>query len=106
MSFEPYAVGMAGLWVPETGIVDFVRVAETYRQLLEARGGQIVFGARLNSVVRDGSELLCLTTRGDFRARNLVNAAGLYSDRVAISCGPGARRENRSVSWRILCGGA
>lgn len=85
--FEPYAVGMAGLWVPETGIVDFVQVAETYRKLLEARGGQIVFGARLISVVRDGSELRCLTTRGEFRARNLVNAAGLYSDRVARSCG-------------------
>ena len=46
--FEPYAVGMAGLWVPETGIVDFVQVAESYRQLLEARGARIVFGARLN----------------------------------------------------------
>ena len=84
---EPYAAGVAGLWVPDTGIVDFVQVAETYQRLLQEAGVDIVLGAKLEQVVRDGSELRCVTTKGEYRARNLVNCAGLYSDRVARCCG-------------------
>lgn len=84
---EPHAAGVAGLWVPETGIVNFVQVAEAYQRLLEESGVEIVFCAKLEQVVRDGAELRCVTSKGEFRARNLVNCAGLYSDRVARCCG-------------------
>ena len=42
---EPHAVGMAGLSVPETGIVDFVAVARVYARLFHeaaARSGSAI----------------------------------------------------------------
>ena len=41
---EPHATGLDGLWVPETGIVDFVAVARVYAQLFQAAGGEIRLG--------------------------------------------------------------
>ncbi|NIM00490.1 MAG: L-2-hydroxyglutarate oxidase, partial [Acidobacteria bacterium] len=50
-------------------------------------GGEIRTSARLVGFRRDGASLALETTAGDFVARNLVNCAGLQSDRVARLCG-------------------
>jgi L-2-hydroxyglutarate oxidase len=84
---EPHATGIAGLLVPETGIVDFADVARTLARLVETAGGTIQTGARVVAVRRDGGALVVETTRGPVRCRHLVNCAGLHSDRVARLCG-------------------
>ena len=96
--YEPHVRGVAALWVPDTGIVDFVEVARTYRCLLEESGAEFRFGAKLVRVVQDGHELRCITEQGEFRARNLVNCAGLYSDVVARNCG--VRPDVRIIPFR------
>ena len=84
---EPHATGLAGLLVPDTGIVDFADVARALARLVEAAGGTIRTGARVVGVRRDGAELVVETTQGPVRCRHLVNCAGLHSDRVARLCG-------------------
>lgn len=84
---EPEVAGLAGLFVPQTGIVDFGRVAHAYAEVVRAAGGEIRTAARLVGGVRDADGVVCLTTAGDFRARALVNCAGLHCDRVARLCG-------------------
>lgn len=84
---EPHAAGIAALWVPETGIVDYPAVAQGYGRRIEARGGAVWTGARLLGVRRDGSGLVAETTRGTVASKLLVNCAGLQSDRVARLCG-------------------
>jgi (S)-2-hydroxyglutarate dehydrogenase len=84
---EPHTVGVAGLHVPETGIVDYRRVVEAYAEVVRAGGGEIVTEARVRKVTRDGEELVVETTRGARRARALINCAGLQCDRVARLCG-------------------
>jgi len=84
---EPQVAGIAGLFVPDTGIVDYGRVALAYADAVRAAGGEIRTGARLVGVARDEAAVVCLTAAGDFRARALVNCAGLQSDRVARLCG-------------------
>src|SRR5262245_15389549 len=90
---EPHVAGIAGLWVPQTGIVDYRIVARKYAELVRATGGEIRLDARLHYCKRRADELVLGTTAGEFRARNLINCGGLQCDRVAQLCGadPGIR---------------
>jgi len=90
---EPHAVGVAGLLVPQTGIVDYVSVTEAYAGEVRGAGGEIRTGARLLRVQRDGSGLVLETTAGTVRCRALINCSGLQSDRIARLAGvePGVR---------------
>lgn len=84
---EPHAAGIAALWVPETGIVDYPAVARAYGRRIEAAGGQVLTGARVGAVRRDGSGLTVETARGTVRCSYFVNCAGLQADRIARLCG-------------------
>jgi (S)-2-hydroxyglutarate dehydrogenase len=84
---EPHAAGIAALWVPESGIVDYPAVARASARRIEEREGRIATGARLLKVHRRGAGLALETARGDFACRLLVNCAGLQCDRVARLCG-------------------
>jgi L-2-hydroxyglutarate oxidase len=98
---EPHAAGIAGLHVPETGIVDYKGVAQGYARRIEARGGQVLTGARVTAVRRDSGHpggLVLETPRGAVSCARLVNCAGLQSDRVARLCG--AEPEVRIVPFR------
>ena len=84
---EPHAAGIAALWVPETGIVDYPAVAQAYGRRIEARGGTVWTGARVQAVRRNGAGLVAETLRGDINCKLLINCAGLQSDRIARLCG-------------------
>jgi len=80
---EPAAAGIAGLFVPDTGIVDYVQVTERLAARLRARGGTVATSCRVVAIRRDGRSLRVETTGGAMACRLLVNCAGLQSDRVA-----------------------
>ncbi len=89
---EPQAAGIDGLYVPDTGIVDYTAVTEAYAARVREGGGDIVLRARVTACRRDGGEggatdLVLETARGAVRCAALVNCAGLHSDRVARLCG-------------------
>jgi len=84
---EPQATGIAALFVPETGIVDYPGVARAYARRIEAGGGTVLTGARVAGVRRNGTGLVVETARGTVSCGFLVNCAGLQSDRVARLCG-------------------
>jgi L-2-hydroxyglutarate oxidase len=90
---EPNVAGIAGLLVPETGIVDFARVSAAFAARIRAAGGEIRTGARLLGVRREPGEVVLVTAAGDLRSRALVACAGLQSDLIARRCGlePGLR---------------
>ncbi len=84
---EPHAAGLAALKVPETGIVDFTQVAEAFAAVVEEEGGVLRTSTEVEDVSETEGEVEISTNRGTFRARSLVNCAGLHSDRVALLCG-------------------
>lgn len=90
--YEPEVRGLAAIHVGTTGVCDFVGVA---RQLAEASGAEIRYGAQVERVDRRAELGVAVrTTRGDVvRGRVLVNCAGLYCDEVARMTGdePGVR---------------
>ncbi len=85
--YEPHVAGLDGLWVPTTGIVDFPGVTETYARLVREGGGEVKLNARVRSIAARGGEVVLQTDAGEFRARNLINCAGLQSDRIARMAG-------------------
>jgi L-2-hydroxyglutarate oxidase LhgO len=84
---EPHASGVAGLFVAETGIVDYRAVASAYRRELERRGASLVTGARALSIASRTDRVRIESTEGAFEAQVLVGCAGLESDRVARMAG-------------------
>jgi L-2-hydroxyglutarate oxidase len=85
--YEPQVEGIAGLHVPQTGIVDYVAVTEAYADVVRRRGGEIRTSHRVVSVRRTPDGLRLGTSRGEVRCRYLVNCAGLQCDRVARLAG-------------------
>ena len=85
--YEPNVKGVVGLFVPQTGIVDFLQVTNSYAKIFREAGGEIETSCRFISVKRLGKELILKTSCGDIKSKFLVNCSGLYSDRVAKACG-------------------
>lgn len=79
---EPNITGLAALWVRDSGIVDYSRVAAEMARQLTARGGTILTGCALQGVNRDGSTLQLHTSRGSLQTRLAIGCAGLAADRV------------------------
>jgi len=84
---EPHASGLAAIKVPSTGIVDFAKVAEAFAALVEEKGGQLRASTEVERISETDGAVVMGTNRGTFRARALINCAGLQSDRVARLCG-------------------
>ncbi len=85
--FEPAVSGVAGLHVPETGIVDFAEVTRVYAEHVRQAGGEVRLQTRVRRGQRRGGELVLETTRGEVACLHLINCAGLRSDQVARHCG-------------------
>ncbi len=85
--FEPHVNGIAGLHVKQTGIVDYTAVTDTYGNIVREKGGEVRLNARVSQVHRGGNEIVLETAAGEVHTRNLINCAGLQSDRVARMCG-------------------
>ena len=95
---EPHSSGIRALRVPGTGITDYGAVARKFAELVTVQGGEIVTGARVYGIVRRGQESVVETTRGHFQTSQIINCAGLHSDRVARLAG--ARLDLQIVPFR------
>lgn len=80
---EPHVAGVEGLFVPQTGIIDYKIVAEKLAENVRAAGGEIRLGERVTGLAKGPSRSIVTTERGSYEARLVVNCAGLYSDKVA-----------------------
>ncbi|MDT8897099.1 L-2-hydroxyglutarate oxidase [Thermanaerothrix sp. 4228-RoL] len=85
--YEPHSTGLAAIYVPYTGIVDYTQVTQKYAELAQAQGATLQTRARLIGVKQTGNVIILETTAGTYETRHLINCAGLHSDRVARMCG-------------------
>ncbi len=86
---EPHAVGIAGLYSPGTGIVDYGRVVAAYAAEVTSAGGTILLSHRLTALRTDGQTQVLETTGGTVRATSVITCAGLWADQVAAMTGGG-----------------
>jgi L-2-hydroxyglutarate oxidase len=97
---EPHVAGMAGLRVPEEGIVDYPKVCAALASKIR---GRVVTNARVRHLrpqSRNGPSggWVAETTAGEFSSDLLVNCAGLHCDQVSEMAG--MKRELRIVPFR------
>ncbi len=96
---EPHARGVAALHSPDTGVVDFKRVAAAYADDVRAAGGEVRTGSEVTGLRAGGSGLdLSLREGPPLRAGFAVLCAGAWSDRLAVMAG--APAEPRIVPFR------
>ena len=82
-------VARGGLWFPDDGVIDLGVLVESYAVAARAGGVRIVTGAEVMAVVPDdgrgggGGGVVVHTPHGALDARQLVVAAGAWSDEVA-----------------------
>ena len=84
---EPYAAGIDAVHVPETGIVNFSHVCRRLAELVQKARGQVRTETQVVGIRRERDVFVLQTPAGAFRARSVINCAGLYSDRVVAMSG-------------------
>ncbi|OKL38404.1 L-2-hydroxyglutarate oxidase [Pontibacter flavimaris] len=81
---EPHCTGIRGIHVPQTGIIDYPKMAETLLDLYQNKyGGEAVFGEKVINIHSQNSTVHVETDKHMYAADNMVSCAGLFSDRVA-----------------------
>ncbi len=84
---EPSVRGLAGIHVPDAGIVDFGGVCRRLAERSAEKGGQILSGRKVTGLDTRADRVVVETSGGAIEARCVVNCAGLYSDTVARLAG-------------------
>jgi L-2-hydroxyglutarate oxidase len=81
--YEPYCAGVAAIHVPQTGIVDYKLVAQTYAKKFQSIGGEIFLDHKVLKINNLNSVSSIKTKYHEFVGKLVINCAGLYSDKVA-----------------------
>jgi len=86
--YEPHVAGIAGIHVPQTGIVDYRVVAEKYAEVLQRKGGELRLGEKVSDIRLGSNNVTVVTQKSTYTAKLIVNCAGLYSDKIAKLTSP------------------
>lgn len=84
---EPYAAGVAAIYIPDAAVVDFKAVAERLAMRFEQTGGIILTNHKVVGIQESEHSVIVQTKDDTFVAPTAVNAAGLYADRLAEQTG-------------------
>lgn len=83
LEYEPHVNGTAGIFVSQTGIVNYKKVAEKYLEKFLENGGAISFNQKVSAIKQHTSTTEVITEDKTFNTRLVINCAGLYSDKIA-----------------------
>lgn len=80
---EPHVTGVEGIFVPQTGIIDYTQVCEAYARKFRELGGELHLSERVEQLTPGTSLSVVVTNKSRYETKLLVNCAGLYSDKIA-----------------------
>lgn len=82
---EPHVRGIAGIWVPCTGIIDFRGLTERLAELIMAQNAasKVLTSHCVTGIQKMGGESIVATDRGNFKGRHVIFCGGLQADRLA-----------------------
>ena len=92
---EPHCAGRRGLFVPETGIIDYKQMCEKLAVRITALGGEIRLGEKIESISSSLSRQRVSTSHSSYDSKVVVVCAGLQADRLAS-------KMDRNLDLRIL----
>ena len=96
--YEPHVAGVSGLFVPQTGIIDYKLVADKYAEKFKHFGGEIHSSNKLVKFEEDKGFIHVHTEHQRLTTRLVVNCSGLYSDKIAKLTG--AKIDYKIVPFR------
>ncbi|MEP1033242.1 L-2-hydroxyglutarate oxidase [Ekhidna sp.] len=81
--YEPNIAGVSGLYVPQTGIIDYKVVADKYAEKFKHFGGEIFSSNKFMSFKEERGFIHVHTENERLTTRVVVNCSGLYTDKIA-----------------------
>jgi (S)-2-hydroxyglutarate dehydrogenase len=81
--YEPHVHGLQGIFVPQTGIIDYKKVAEKYGDVLRSKEVDINLGEQVIDIQLSAAKVVVVTQKQSYSSKLIVNCAGLYSDKIA-----------------------
>ena len=84
--------------MPETGIIDYKKVAAAYASKIRDAGGDIRLSQRVVGILDRPDEIVLQTSGGDYRTKHLINCCGLQSDFIAQMTRGGNQAAGRSIA--------
>ncbi len=89
-TIEPHVRSIAGVWVPQTGIINYKEVSIKYASRIKDMGGEIITGEEVLSI-KNSSTIIVKANHGTFECKKLINCSGLQSDKVTKMTMPDAK---------------
>ncbi len=83
---EPYCTtGIAGIWVPCTGIIDFVGATNKMTEIALGIQSQtkVVTGEEVTNFEKDGDKIKVKTSKNIYQTKKIIFCGGLQADRLA-----------------------
>ena len=80
-NIEPNAEGVAALWVPQSGIIDYKEVSKKFAELIKQLNPNSKIA--LNCELLDIDKGLLFSTKGEIKIKHTIFCGGLFSDRLA-----------------------
>jgi L-2-hydroxyglutarate oxidase len=93
--FEPHVSGLAGIRVPQTGIIDFKKVSEKLADDISGKGVEIHFNQKVTGIDTENKKAIIKTASQSYESKIVINCAGLYSDKIA-------RFSHKDVNVKII----
>ena len=84
---EPNIVGLGGIFVPSSGIVNYAQVTAAMGREFEAAGGEIRYNSEVVAIDERADEVVVRTTDQEHHGRFLITCSGLMADRVVRMLG-------------------
>ncbi|MBX2916943.1 MAG: L-2-hydroxyglutarate oxidase [Cyclobacteriaceae bacterium] len=81
--YEPHVAGLSGIFVPQTGIVDYTLVANKYGEVFQKNGGTIHVNEKVLDIQHTNTNSVVITQTASYTSKLVINCAGLYSDKIA-----------------------
>ncbi|MAT07701.1 MAG: L-2-hydroxyglutarate oxidase [Dehalococcoidia bacterium] len=80
---EPNAAGLKAIWSPNTGIIDYKKVTESYAGLFKKNGGDLILNSKVKSLNRENKNIVLETENKTIKSKHIINCAGLHADQIA-----------------------
>lgn len=97
---EPHIDSIQALKVPNCYIIDYLDVSKELRKQIEHLGGKVLLNQRVIGIDDKNDEMVIKTQNDSFRTKKLINAAGLYSDRIAKMAMQGKKIPIKIIPFR------
>jgi len=81
---EPHCAALASIFVPQTGIIDYPKMADKLLDIfINKMGGKVEFNQEVIKIVEKSNEIIIETLTAVYHTAKIISCGGLFSDRIA-----------------------